>query len=62
MISMSSQCATIGMGLMLKISSREFLSSTSIFPVEEPIKTFTPHTVRGSKEVISLILFVVAPK
>ena len=44
------------------IANDKPVEETPVVEVEEPIKTFTQHTVRGSKEVISLMLFVVAPK
>ena len=38
----SSQCTSTGFSLILKRRSREFLSSTSMLPVDEPMKTLTP--------------------
>ena len=49
-------------GDFLKIPSSTFSSSTSIFPVEEPIKTFTPAILLGSADFTSSKFSLLAPR
>ena len=62
MVGVSSQCVTRIVGLFAKTRRKASASSTSIFPVEAPIKSFTPAMFRVSNCDRASALSNVAPK
>ena len=62
MTAVSSQCAMMGSGDVLNNFSSASVLSTSIFPVDEPMNSFTPGTSCGSNCDSSAVLSLVAPK
>ena len=60
-IGVSSQWVAIITGESLNIRLRLSSLSTSRLPVEEPIKTFTPHTSEGFIDLISSIFSLLEP-
>ena len=61
-MAVSSQCVIMGMLAVANIWSRVCFLSTSILPVDEPIKSFIPGTMCGSRLENWAILSLVAPK
>ncbi len=61
-VGVCSQCVATRQGALAKILSRICSSSTSIFPVEAPINTFTPQACEAVSAFSSSRLSFVAPK